>query len=239
MLVLYPQLHVSWKGFPIDAASPAAPHEIPFISSTTIIATRALYAVWAGGTNYYELFYNMAEDEPVWRALAHELGAVVRAQGPLPLGDVAGVFRAEHGKPMKLGGYKLRDCLREKGHLLGALHINWKTGMLEMKRKKRGAASKAATAAPTITIRPGTGTACSAATPPTVPPPDNCLASYHLINGVQSCSQALIAMSPEDEGGAVSLSLRRICRGRAIAVELEGSGLRAEKGQVSLVKVCH
>lgn len=179
----------------------------------------------------------MAEDEPAWRTLLHDLEAVVRTQGPLPLGDVAGIYQAEHGKALKLGGHKLRDCLRERGRLLGALHINRRTGMLEMK-KKRAAASKAAIAKPTIKTRPGTGTACSPATPPTTSSADDPLVSYHLIDSVQSCSLALIDMSPEDSGGAVSLSLRRICRGHAIAVELEGSGLGTDEGKISLVKVC-
>lgn len=186
----------------------------------------------------------MAEEELVWRALAKELEAVVRTHGPLPLGDVAGIYQAVHSKPFKLGGHKLRDCLRQEGQLLGALRINWETGMLETKRKRRVTAPKVATATSAIMeaiaaskLQAKPGTAWQTATPPTMPLPDEPLVSYHLIDSVESCTVALIAISPEYEGGAVSLSLRRICRRRTIAVELDGSGLGTEEGKLSLVKV--
>lgn len=186
----------------------------------------------------------MAEDEPVWRALSKELEAVVRTYGPLPLSDVAGIFQAVHSKPFKLGGHKLRDCLRQEGQLLGAVRINWETGMLETKKKKRAAAPKVATATSTIKeaiaaskLQAKPGTAWQDAPPSTMPLPDEPLVSYHLIDSVQSCTVALIAMSPEYDGGAVSLSLRRICRGLAIAVVLDGTGLGTEEGNLSLVKV--
>lgn len=175
----------------------------------------------------------MAKDELFWRTLSEDLRAVVRAQGPVPLGEVSALYQAMHGQPFDLDGYKLKDCLREEGKLLGAgLRIDWSAGTLVKTRRKKGAGvSTAATAASTTRAR--LGTALSSATSPAISFPREPLASYHLIDSIQSFNLAFTAMSPDPE----FLCLWQICEGRAFAVELEGDGLGTEEGQLSLVKV--
>lgn len=146
-----------------------------------------------------------------WRTMSEDLVAVVRSQGPTQLCDISRVFQAAHGKNLNLLGLKLRDCLLDEDKLKGSLVYDWRTGMLELAKGQR------------------TGSAWS--------PPEERLVSPHVIDSEEACSVALLAMSPYGEEYGVDPSLERICEGRAIAVELEGSGLGTEEGKLSLVKV--
>ena len=147
------------------------------------------------------------------REYVGELVDVVRYHGPLPLADVARRYQATYHKNLNLGGRKLRD-LEDEGILEGALRINSETHELVL-WERWGNSSKASS---------------SCLDEPSV--------SYHLIDSVQSCTQALIDFAPEDsDGDTVSLSLKRICEGRSVAVELEGSGMGSEEAKISLVKV--
>eukprot|EP00904_Undaria_pinnatifida_P009091 jgi/Undpi1/5311/HiC_scaffold_2.g00592.m1 len=147
------------------------------------------------------------------REYVGELVDVVRYHGPLPLADVARRYQATYHKNLNLGGRKLRD-LEDEGILEGALRINSETHELVL-WERWGNSSKASS---------------SCLDEPSV--------SYHLIDSVQSCTQALIDFAPEDsDGDTVSLSLKRICEGRSVAVELEGSGMGSEEAKISLVKI--
>lgn len=185
------------------------------------------------------------EEEPCWRTLSRNIVAAVRTHdGPLPFNEIGAVYQSICGQPFNLRGYKLADCLRQESQLTGALLVNWKTKTLSLKKKRRGGAPKALAAPPRAPTAPATNprrsaTAPSSATEPPVQSPEDVIltSSYHVIDSVQSCMLALIAISPDDDGDAVSLSLARICEGRVVAVQLEGRELGTEEGRLSLAKV--
>eukprot|EP00904_Undaria_pinnatifida_P009098 jgi/Undpi1/5318/HiC_scaffold_2.g00599.m1 len=65
-------------------------------------------------------------DGPSWSTLSTELAAVLRKNGPVLIGEIAGAYKVQHGKNFDLCGYRLRGCLDE-GKLRG-LRLNQRAG---------------------------------------------------------------------------------------------------------------
>lgn len=149
-----------------------------------------------------------------WRTMSEDLVDLVRRKGPLKLGDIGRSFQSVYGKPMNLLGSKLRDCLKDERKLKGSLVYSWRTEMLELAK--------------------GRGTAVWPS-----PAREKPLASPHVIDSADSCFEALISMHTDGAkyDDIFPSLLEEICNERAIAVELEGSGLGTEEGRLSLVKV--
>lgn len=148
-----------------------------------------------------------------WRTMSEDLVSLVRRVGPLQFDDISRSFQSVYGKQLNLRGSKLRDCLQDEQKLKGSsLVYNWRTGMLELAK--------------------GRGTAV-----PLGPAREEPLASPHVIDSAESCSTALLAIHTVCEKYETVPSFEKICDERAIAVELEGSGLGSEEGNLSLVKV--
>ena len=202
--------------------------------------------------------------EPCWEQLSREFAAVVQIKGPVLLGDIARAYASVHRSNFQLHGHQLKCCL-QRGQL-PSVRYDERTKRLCLvenaggdgtSSKKASSASTKTTrrAAPTeksghttarITKPSGTSkveysgptktgktattrdryvgtTKEETATPPSGP--SEYIPSYFLVDSTNKCNEF------------VGPSLKLICTGHAIALQLEGRRLGADGGEISIIKV--